>query len=456
MTQDSDKRDEMLLQIEALKEALASERHARQAAEAAAAAKSDLLATASHEVRTPMGAIISMAELLLATDLDETQRLYAKTLQQSGRGLLAVLNDFLDFSKLEAGRLELQAEAFDFRKLMASVGEALRVRAEEKGLKFALDISSDCPEAVIGDQLRMRQLLSNLCDNAVKLTETGSVRIAVSRVREAPGLLIRIDVTDTGIGLTVEQRARLFEPYTQADRSIAPKYGGTGLGLSIARRLAQIMGGRLECRSSPGEGSTFTFWVPLRETGPEALAGGDDAGQERPVNALKGHVLVVEDNATNQMLIAAYLDKFGLTHETVANGREALDALGEGRFDLVLMDVMMPVMDGLDATRQIRALTGDAARIPIVALTANAMAGDRETYLDAGMDGYVSKPINAHELFFTMAEHLECGLKAEEERHDNAGQPAPATARRDGDEPNELPSSALQGRSWSSGARIIT
>lgn len=401
-----------MLEIETLREALASEKHARQAAEALAAAKSDLLATVSHEVRTPMGAIISMAELLRATDLDETQRHYAETLQHSGRGLLAILNDILDFSKLEAGKYELQPAPFEFRQLLAGVGEALRVRAEERGLTSALEIAADCPAVVIGDQLRIRQLLSNLYDNAIKFTEAGSVAIRVSRVHEAPGLLLRFDVIDTGIGLSSKQQERLFEPYTQADRSISPKYGGTGLGLSIARRLAEAMGGRLECRSSEGAGSTFSLWVPLKEAGEDALQQTSGARGENSANALKGHVLIVEDNATNQMLIAAYLDKFGLSYATAANGREALEMLGQGAYDLVLMDVMMPEMDGLEATRRIRGLEGGHARIPIVALTANAMAGDRETYLEAGMDGYVSKPINAHDLFFAMAEHLQCGFQA--------------------------------------------
>jgi len=401
-----------MLEIETLKEALASEKHARKAAEALAKAKSDLLATVSHEVRTPMGAIISMAELLRATKLDETQRHYAETLQHSGRGLLSILNDILDFSKLEAGRYELQPGPFDFRQLLAGVGEALRVRAEEKGLACSLDVASDCPAVVIGDQLRIRQLLTNLCDNAIKFTNEGSVAITVTRVHEAPGLLLRFDVTDTGIGLTAKQQERLFEPYTQADRTISPIYGGTGLGLSIARRLAEAMGGRLECRSSKDSGSTFSLWVPLKETDKDALRRRENSPGEGAASALKGHVLIVEDNATNQMLIAAYLDKFGLSHATAANGREALEMAQKSAFNLVLMDVMMPEMDGLEATRRIRELEGPAARMPIVALTANAMAGDRETYLEAGMDGYVSKPINAPDLFHSMAEHLECGLAA--------------------------------------------
>lgn len=356
-----------------------------------------------------MGAIISMADLLLTTDLDETQRHYAATLRQSGRGLLATLNDILDFSKLEAGRFDLQLEAFDFRDLMASAAEAMRVRATEKGLDFTLELASDCPEVAKGDQLRIRQLLSNLSDNAVKFTEKGSVRIAVSRVQDAPGVLMRIDVSDTGIGISDEQRGRLFEPFTQASRSIAPKFGGTGLGLAIARRLAETMGGRIECKSEPDVGTTFTFWVPLEEAKAEALAP-EQEPQLGPQSALIGHVLIVEDNATNQMLIAAYLDKFGLTHETVDNGLKGLEAVQTGRFDLVLMDVMMPVMDGLEATRKIRKLATSQAKIPILALTAHAMEGDRETYLDAGMNDYLTKPINAHEMFFALAEHLDCGL----------------------------------------------
>lgn len=411
---------DLYARFEQLAEELGKERAARERAEAESRAKSELLATVSHEVRTPMGAIISMADLLRRTNLDESQRLYADTLAQSGHGLLSLLNEILDHSKLEAGRFELESLAFDFPELMQNVSSMLEVRTQEKGLISSLELADSFPAQLIGDPVRIKQILDNLIDNAVKFTEQGSVRILAGYGHDGDELVLRFEVHDTGIGIDQKQMEHLFRPYEQADSAVSAKYGGTGLGLSIARQLAQLMDGDLGAESTPDQGSMFWFTIrvceadkaapgnmaaPDQEVQPDPVA---QAGQApAPLGPLSGHVLVVEDNEINQMLIAAYLEQFGLSHETAVNGEEAVKMVQTRHFDLVLMDIMMPVMDGIESTKQIRALNIPAANIQIIALTAHAMEGDRETYLNAGMNGYVSKPVRATELFTALSEHLE-------------------------------------------------
>ena len=352
-----------------------------------------------------------MADLLLGTGLDDRQRHYAQTLEQSGRALLTVLNEILDFSKLEAGRFDLEVVSFDFAELMKSVGAELGARANDKGLASSLDIAEGFARQLRGDPVRLRQILNNLIDNALKFTETGSVRVRAGYGHDGDEIMLRFEVHDTGIGLTAQQITCLFEPYAQADSSVAVKYGGTGLGLSIAGQLAKLMGGEMGCESKPDEGSMFWFTVRVREAGAAAPASKAQDPDERSaakaaMGPLSGHMLIVEDNEINQMLIAAYLDQFGLTHEVAVNGQIAVKMVKESKFDVVLMDIMMPVMDGLEATKQIRALPSPTGKLPIIALTANAMKGDRETYLAAGMDGYVSKPISAADLFTALSEHI--------------------------------------------------
>lgn len=403
--------------ITLLERELAHERDARAIAEAASKSKSELLATVSHEVRTPLGAIISMADLLLRTPLDPQQRRYAETLQQSGRALLAVLNEVLDYSKLEAGRFDLEVVPFDALGLMDSVEAELAARAEEKGLAAQVDLADGFPRRLCGDPVRIRQILNNLIDNALKFTEHGSVHVRAGYGRDGEWMVLRFEVCDTGIGLTQEQVSRLFEPYAQADSSVAVTYGGTGLGLSIARRLAKLMGGDLGCESAPDTGSMFWFTVRVRNASvcggePPATQSGLSSGAPAPLGPLKGHILIVEDNDVNQMLIAAYLDQFGLSYDTAVNGQEAVRMVQDKHYDVVLMDIMMPVMDGLAATKQIRALDGPLASLPIIALTANAMKGDRETYLASGMDGYISKPLSAADLFTALSEYIPINPQA--------------------------------------------
>jgi len=395
-------------QIQCLVEALSAEYQARERAEAADRAKSELLAIVSHELRTPMGAVISMSELLLSGSLDDTQRLYAETMQQSARSLLTVLNDLLDFSKLEAGQFQLEQEGFDLHELVKSVGNELRARAGEKALASGAHIGMSCPRFVKGDAGRLRQILGNLVDNAIKFTAEGSVHLHLNAAEADGRLTLRFDVIDTGIGLGELQKDRLFQAYVQADRAQTGQYGGTGLGLSIARRLVELMGGEIGCESLPGQGSLFWFTIPAQRAAPTALSGLQGA------RALTGHVLVVEDNAVNRMLIGAYLDEFGLTHDMAESGARALEMLSARAYDLVLMDIMMPEIDGVETTKRIRKLDGPTAEVPIVALTAHAMKGDREDYLAAGMDGYVSKPIRGRELFAALVPHL-AGDDADEE-----------------------------------------
>jgi two-component system, sensor histidine kinase len=392
--------DDQSGQIQRLAAALEVERAARQQAEAADKAKSELLAVVSHELRTPMGAVISMSELLLGGPLDGTQRRYAETLNQSARSLLTVLNDLLDFSKLEAGRVELDLAPFDLHALIESTGRELRARAEDKGLNSGVHVGMSCPRGVKGDAARLRQVLANLIDNAIKFTADGAVHLHVNAGETDGKLILRFDVTDTGIGLSEEQKDRLFQPYVQADRAVTSRYGGTGLGLSIARRLIELMKGDIGCESLPGQGSLFWFTIPTTRAAAPA------ANETRVAGGLSGHVLVVEDNAVNRMLIGAYLEEFGLTHDMVGNGAEALAGLEAHDYDIVLMDIMMPGVDGIEATRRIRKLEGSRAEVPIVALTAHAMKGDREDYLAAGMDGYVSKPIRGRELYAALKPYL--------------------------------------------------
>lgn len=397
--------DDLLDLLTAAKRQLERERLARQTAEAASKAKSDLLATVSHEVRTPMGAIISMADLLLATSLDAGQRRYAETLQQSSRGLLTVLNDILDYSKLEAGRFELECQDFDLVSLLQSVAAGLAARASEKSLETSLNVQRTCPRHLHGDPVRIRQILNNLTDNALKFTAHGGIHLKVEYSLDINDVILRFEVRDTGIGLPDGRLQTLFQPYVQANSSIAVQYGGTGLGLTISQRLVNLMDGELGCESVEGEGSVFWFTIKLQRAKSSAHEERVDTTETAP-GQLCGHVLVVEDNAVNRMLIAAYLERFGLRHSMAFNGRQALEMLQHTGFDLVLMDIMMPEMDGIVATKHIRALSGPAAQVPIVALTANAMKGDRETYLKAGMSDYVSKPINARDLLAVLSTFL--------------------------------------------------
>ncbi len=403
--------DDLFAQIQGLVDGLTAERRAREAAEAADKAKSDLLAMIGHELRSPMEAITAMGELLLASPLDPTQERYVGMLHQSARSLLGVLNDVLDFSRLEAGRMELQQATFDLHDLIHGVGTVLQARANDKGLTGGVDIGADCPRYIVGDAARLRQVLMSFVDTALKFTSIGSVRLHAGASEVDGRLVLRFDVTDTGVGLSKAVQERLFLPYVEIDKRLAGEAGPSGLGLSIARRLALLMGGEVGCESVVGQGTLYWFTLPAgcaRMSAPEVKPSKDAT----PQATLKGHVLLLEDNAVNRMLIGSYLDEFGLTHEVVASGGAAVMSLAGNAYDLVLMDTAMRDLDGIETTRRIRSLHAPSAEVPIVALIASGQQVDAGAYLAAGMDGYVSKPIRGRELHAALAPFL--GVAKEE------------------------------------------
>ena len=356
--------------------------------------KSEFLATMSHEIRTPLNGVIGMIELLRGTRLDNEQRSLLETLSQSSDTLLSILNEVLDFSKIEAGRLEIDSRPFSPLVVAQEIVALLRPQADQKGVAMLL-WTGQLPGRLFGDPTRLQQIWLNLLSNAIKFTERGEIRFELFAERTATGhVRLHGSVSDTGIGMSVEQQSRVFEAFTQA---ASVPGGGAGLGLAISSRLARIMNGKITIESRPGEGSRFGFSMQL-----DSFNSKEDGNDQRPgktdVPVAQLRVLLAEDNAVNQTLALAILAKFGIKAELARNGYEALQAVSVREFDVVLMDVQMPELDGLDATRAIRALPGSVAQPWIIALTANAFEQDRQLCLAAGMDDFVAKPFKQEAL----------------------------------------------------------
>jgi two-component system sensor histidine kinase/response regulator len=380
---------------------------AQQQAEEANRSKSDFLANMSHEIRTPMNAIIGLSHLCLQTHLNEKQRDYVSKVHYSARALLSIINDILDFSKIEAGKLDLENTDFSLQNNLANIDSLIGHLAREKGLEFDMYVAPEVPKFLWGDAARLRQVLLNLAGNAVKFTQQGAITIYITAKNTMQDKVeLEFCVQDTGIGISEAQTAHLFQPFNQADSSTSRKFGGTGLGLAICKRLVEMMGGELWVKSEPNKGSRFYF-TALFGIGHEfETSDAPDAELIEARKQLKGReILLVEDNPFNQQVAKELLEKIGVTVSLANNGNDALEQLNHHHFDIVLMDIQMPVMDGFEATRLIRANPAISTQC-IIAMTANAMAEDRQRCLSAGMNDFITKPIAPDLLYTTLAKWI--------------------------------------------------